>query len=143
MCVVCDFFAIIQHVFIIQIKYDIDGNIVDHRFEDPIYPLEGDGSESWKKYTRNSTGSKLQIGVDRGDLSSYYLLDSCIVENNKVLIHYTISFPRKIHLLWKNTVSLHFSYDDYGKRHCYIECDGCRNIKVDDSGTNVHCWIDM
>ena len=104
---------IINRVFILAVKYNVDGQSVDCSQAWTI-GLDGfDGVESCWGYGINMQDKKIYFGIDFGGLSEIYLGDGCDVDADYVGITYHLEFPQKIfHRFWIETVYLDFEKDD-------------------------------
>ncbi len=106
---------IINRVFILAVKYNVDGQSVDCTQEGTI-DLDGfDGVKSCWGYGINMQDEKIYIGIDFGGLEYYGLRDRCDVNGDQISIDYYLEFPqKKVHRFWKETVFLDFERDAAG-----------------------------
>lgn len=113
-CLLC-VIPIINRVFILTVKYNVDGQSLDCLNADKIDLKGFDGVESCWGYCINMQEEKIYFGIDFYGLSEFYIWDGCNVDGDRVCIDYDLEFPKKkLHRFWKETVIVDYKKDDAG-----------------------------
>ncbi len=130
-----------SRLFIIHIKYDLDGKELDHNSEIPPFVGAGDGCETCWGYGITMKSEKLFIGFDMQGLSIFYM-DDVYKDNESIQQYwYTFNFLNKGFGLCNDTIYVHLSHNDKGKLCGIIESNNAERIELKDDGEYTMCEL--